>query len=46
MCVYTCVFLCVCVRACASDGNKGAEAVSGGPLLHLVIKETYSIIKQ
>ncbi len=40
--VYVCVSFCVC----ASYGNIHAEAASGGPLLHLVIEETYSIMKQ
>lgn len=43
VCVCACLFF-VCV--CASDGNICAEAVSGGPPLHLVIEEIYSIMKQ
>lgn len=43
--VYMCVFLCfVCVCVCLMGIR--ADAASGGPLLHLVIEETYSIMKQ
>lgn len=44
-CVYTCVSFCVlCVCVCLMGIR--ADAASGGPLLHLVIEETYSIMKQ
>ena len=43
VCIHMCLFS---VCACASDGNECAEAVSGGPLLRLVIKAIYSIMKK